>query len=467
MRPARTRPSSPREILHATASPTVGRPAATVARARRRPGSSSSGCRDLSRTAWSAGRSPRRRADGPLAPGAHARPRGAGRRRDRRPGGASSSGASVTSGVVWDGLWAGVACAALPSARGRRHRVARVDAEADRQDIERDEQDHGDEDDEQGPSMRTSCSDWLVSGPIVPPDRSSDKVRFDDTNEDQFGARAARPAEPERPAGRSTSSSSSRSATRSAAVASRRPPRSRRTRALAGQLGVSRGIVVEAYEQLVAEGYLASRPGGLTQVARTATAATSRPHRPAAVRFEIDFRPGRPDVDQFPRAAWLRSVRRVLNETPSERFGYLDGRGTPELRGAVTDYLNRARGASADAEDVVVCTGFAQGLRLATPGPPRRRRTASGRRGPVRPGLSGGGPGGGSGRRRDPGRRRRAAGRPARRQPMPTRPRHRGPPVPDRRRPPAGAPGGARRLGDEPTRGRHRGRLRRRVPVRP
>ncbi len=137
------------------------------------------------------------------------------------------------------------------------------------------------------------------------------------------------------------------------------------SRALAGQLGVSRGIVVEAYEQLVAEGYLASRPGGLTQVARAASTTTARPAGPAPVRFAVDFRPGRPDVDQFPRAAWLRSVRRVLNETPSERFGYLDGRGTPELRGAVADYLNRARGAAADAEDVVVCTGFAQGLRLA------------------------------------------------------------------------------------------------------
>ena len=45
------------------------------------------------------------------------------------------------------------------------------------------------------------------------------------------------------------------------------------SRAFAAQLGVSRGIVVEAYEQLVAEGYLASRPGGATRVARAAIAA--------------------------------------------------------------------------------------------------------------------------------------------------------------------------------------------------
>jgi DNA-binding transcriptional regulator YhcF (GntR family) len=39
------------------------------------------------------------------------------------------------------------------------------------------------------------------------------------------------------------------------------------TRALAAELGVSRGVVVEAYQQLVAEGYLTSRPGGYTRVA--------------------------------------------------------------------------------------------------------------------------------------------------------------------------------------------------------
>ena len=42
----------------------------------------------------------------------------------------------------------------------------------------------------------------------------------------------------------------------------------------------------------------------------------------------IDFRYSRPDVSQFPRAAWLRSVRRVLNETPYRSLAYIDGRGT-------------------------------------------------------------------------------------------------------------------------------------------
>jgi GntR family transcriptional regulator/MocR family aminotransferase len=136
------------------------------------------------------------------------------------------------------------------------------------------------------------------------------------------------------------------------------------TRALAQDLGLSRGVVVEAYQQLVAEGYLISRAGGYTQVAdiavieaTTAAHTTSGPPR-------IDFRYSRPDVSQFPRAAWLRSVRRVLNETPYRSLAYIDGRGTIELRTALSDYLNRVRGTAARPENMLICNGFAQGSRL-------------------------------------------------------------------------------------------------------
>ena len=137
------------------------------------------------------------------------------------------------------------------------------------------------------------------------------------------------------------------------------------TRSLAEQLGLSRGVVVEAYEQLVAEGYLSSRPGGATRVCARATEplpALPAPASPVACR--IDFGYGRPDVSQFPRQVWLRSIRRVLNEAPSDRLSYLDNRGAPELRDALAEYLNRVRGTAADAERIVICNGFAQAIRL-------------------------------------------------------------------------------------------------------
>ncbi len=139
------------------------------------------------------------------------------------------------------------------------------------------------------------------------------------------------------------------------------------TRALADQLGLSRGVIVEAYEQLVAEGYLSSRPGGATRVCASvleAQAPTTEASPPDTLR--IDFGYGRPDVGEFPRQAWLRSLRRVLNEAPSDRLSYLDNRGAPELREALAAYLNRVRGTAATADRIVICNGFAQALRLVT-----------------------------------------------------------------------------------------------------
>lgn len=140
------------------------------------------------------------------------------------------------------------------------------------------------------------------------------------------------------------------------------------TRTLAANLGVSRGVVVEAYQQLVAEGYLASQSGGYTQVATSippvfagATSAASIA-QPAARK--VDFGYGRTDVSQFPRAAWLRSVRTVLTTTPNDRFAYLDGRGVPELHQALCDYLNRVRGTSSTPSNVVICNGYGQGISL-------------------------------------------------------------------------------------------------------
>src|SRR4051812_14303369 len=91
------------------------------------------------------------------------------------------------------------------------------------------------------------------------------------------------------------------------------------SRVLSAELGVSRGVVVEAYAQLVAEGYLTSRSGSYTQVAPRAaavspTAPTPQPSVAAPLRPAVDFGYGRGDLQAFPRAVWLRSMRRVLAE---------------------------------------------------------------------------------------------------------------------------------------------------------
>ena len=91
------------------------------------------------------------------------------------------------------------------------------------------------------------------------------------------------------------------------------------------------------------------------------------PRRPAPsllAEFAYDFSPGLPDLAGFPRDRWLRSLRSAWREAPLDAVGYGDPRGVPELREALADYLGRVRGAAADPEHLLVCTGFRQGLSL-------------------------------------------------------------------------------------------------------
>jgi len=136
------------------------------------------------------------------------------------------------------------------------------------------------------------------------------------------------------------------------------------SRVLAADLGVSRGVVVEAYQQLVSEGYLASYAGGYTQVAAgpAPTVAGLRLARETPPRIDLSY--GRADVSSFPRAAWLRAIRGALASAPNDLFGYLAGSGVPELRTAIAGYLNRVRGTMAQPDQIVISTGYAQGIAL-------------------------------------------------------------------------------------------------------
>ena len=145
-------------------------------------------------------------------------------------------------------------------------------------------------------------------------------------------------------------------------AAGARLPSSRR---LAAELGISRGVVTSAYEQLVAEGYMEARQGAPVRVARGVRAQSPRAPAPSLQpKFSYDFSPGLPDLAGFPRDRWLRSLRSAWRETPLDAVGNADPRGVPELREALGDYLGRVRGAAADAEHLIVCTGFRQGLSL-------------------------------------------------------------------------------------------------------
>jgi GntR family transcriptional regulator / MocR family aminotransferase len=137
------------------------------------------------------------------------------------------------------------------------------------------------------------------------------------------------------------------------------------SRKLAVDLGVSRGLVQASYEQLEAEGYLRAIGGSATLVAFSpqATGVTSPKPTPAAT-MEIDFAPGRPDLNSFPARDWLWACREATRTASARDMGYGDPQGSIMLRAVIASYLQRARGAFAGADDVVICSGFTQGTAL-------------------------------------------------------------------------------------------------------
>ncbi|MDQ0464367.1 GntR family transcriptional regulator/MocR family aminotransferase [Caulobacter ginsengisoli] len=178
------------------------------------------------------------------------------------------------------------------------------------------------------------------------------------------------------------------------------PPASRlpSTRDLAARLGVARASVVEAYEQLAAEGYLLSRRGagafvsadlsGLADLAPSPVPpALDRPEIPPPARAfaatagfttlpgERPFNTGRTLLDPRAAAAWGRSTRRALRHLGPEHFGYSDPQGDVALRAAIADYLRAARGVVCEPGQVIVTTGAQHAVDIAarvllTPGLP-------------------------------------------------------------------------------------------------
>jgi GntR family transcriptional regulator / MocR family aminotransferase len=150
------------------------------------------------------------------------------------------------------------------------------------------------------------------------------------------------------------------------------------TRVLAGDLGISRGVVVEAYQRLADEGLVSGRPGTGTRVSGLAPRPVRHqkdPQRPGhagatvlpqpwRARAELDLSPGVPDLSGFPRAAWLRAERSVLDRASVAELGYGDPRGSEWLRRELAGWLARTRGLRAAADDIIIVSGVAQALAL-------------------------------------------------------------------------------------------------------
>jgi GntR family transcriptional regulator/MocR family aminotransferase len=130
------------------------------------------------------------------------------------------------------------------------------------------------------------------------------------------------------------------------------------SRTVAGDLGVARNTVAEAYAQLAAEGWLVSRVGAGTWVGDRAVPGSAPAAPPGPPALPGDLRGGIPDVTAFPRREWAAAARRAALDSPARAFGYPDPRGVPEARVELAGYLARTRGVRCGGDDVVLTAGF-------------------------------------------------------------------------------------------------------------
>ena len=146
------------------------------------------------------------------------------------------------------------------------------------------------------------------------------------------------------------------------------------TRELAQRLQVARMVVVEAYEWLVADGYAETRPGSGTFIAASlvlphlAPSSLGEPARRTDLLPEkavaIDFRPGLPALDLFPRQVWKNALARALADVETSQLGYGPVEGLPRLRRVIAQYVARARGLPVTPDRVIITVGTAQAIDL-------------------------------------------------------------------------------------------------------
>jgi len=161
------------------------------------------------------------------------------------------------------------------------------------------------------------------------------------------------------------------------------------TRDLAEQLGLSRTVVLLAYDHLLAEGFVTGRAGAGTfvsaemshnvapgigglarmqlsrfgKVVSESIAIVNTPlPRPKAPRYNFIY--GRSDLTTFPFAVWRRLLARQARKGSTKQFDYGSALGNAELRAAICAHLRRSRAVVCEPEQVIIVNGSQQALDL-------------------------------------------------------------------------------------------------------
>lgn len=164
------------------------------------------------------------------------------------------------------------------------------------------------------------------------------------------------------------------------------------SRALAQELGISRNTVMEAYAQLLSEGYIEGKTGSGTYVTHTLPDSILQLGRASGVVAKLErrnlsrrgvllaatpvslsrdsgrpraFRPGLPTFETFPFDIWAKLMARHWRQPTADLLSYGDAAGYPPLREAIAEYLIAARGVRCTPDQVIIVAGSQQGLDLS------------------------------------------------------------------------------------------------------
>lgn len=144
------------------------------------------------------------------------------------------------------------------------------------------------------------------------------------------------------------------------------------SRELSNYLNVARNIVVESYEQLIAEGYVYSKSGSGTYISegvqfqrvKIGNIQKQKNDKKYQSTNIISFRTGIPDLGEIPIKKWAQMYHNIALDIKSFQMDYQNSFGDYELRTQISLYLNRARGACTYPENILITNGAAQSFSL-------------------------------------------------------------------------------------------------------
>ncbi len=147
------------------------------------------------------------------------------------------------------------------------------------------------------------------------------------------------------------------------------------SRAMADMLSLSRNVVMEALDQLTAEGFLEAHKGSGTFVAEGIR--IQKNHHTEQIEFDkvvfedvrtdiTDFRSGLPDMKYFPRHIWLQITKEIYSSSLFDPLSYHQPEGSLRLREETASYINSRRGGDCSPGQIVITSGTTQAISIVS-----------------------------------------------------------------------------------------------------